>query len=122
MAFSWLINGGDPNHVSKSWDDPPSGKGHNPAYRTPRSFPSAFSKTRSGQATALTPPSLALEDSGGFDFFQRQLFGWKREQDGNKYIKSVKENSWNLGEMLFFSMLFSYVFFFWVGVGGVAQT
>ena len=20
----WLINGGDPNHVSKSWDDPPS--------------------------------------------------------------------------------------------------
>ena len=24
MAFLWLINGGDPNHVSKSWDDPPS--------------------------------------------------------------------------------------------------
>ena len=21
---SWLINGGDPNHVSKSWHDPPS--------------------------------------------------------------------------------------------------
>ena len=24
MAFSWLINGGDPNHWTKSWDDPPS--------------------------------------------------------------------------------------------------
>ena len=24
MAFSWLIIGGDPNHVSESWDDPPS--------------------------------------------------------------------------------------------------
>ena len=23
-GHSWLINGGDPNHVSKSWDDPPS--------------------------------------------------------------------------------------------------
>ena len=27
MFFSWLINGGDPNHVSKSWDDPPSAPG-----------------------------------------------------------------------------------------------
>ena len=27
MAFSWLVNGGDPNHVSKSWDDPPSNWG-----------------------------------------------------------------------------------------------
>ena len=24
MAFSWLINEGDPNHVRPSWDDPPS--------------------------------------------------------------------------------------------------
>ena len=24
MAFVWLLNGADPNHVSKSWDDPPS--------------------------------------------------------------------------------------------------
>ena len=24
MFFSWLLNGGDPNHVSKSRDDPPS--------------------------------------------------------------------------------------------------
>ena len=23
-CHKWLINGGDPNHVSKSWDDPPS--------------------------------------------------------------------------------------------------
>ena len=25
MAFSRLINGGDPNHWTKSWDDPSSG-------------------------------------------------------------------------------------------------
>ena len=24
MAFSWLINGGDPNHLRPSWDGPPS--------------------------------------------------------------------------------------------------
>ena len=24
VALFWLGNGGDPNHVSKSWDDPPS--------------------------------------------------------------------------------------------------
>ena len=24
MAFLWLIQGGDPNHASKSWDDPPT--------------------------------------------------------------------------------------------------
>ena len=24
MAFSWLINGGDPNYVLTNWDDPPS--------------------------------------------------------------------------------------------------
>ena len=24
MAFSWLINGGDPNYLRPSWDDPPS--------------------------------------------------------------------------------------------------
>ena len=24
MAFLWLINGGDPNHLRPSWDDPPS--------------------------------------------------------------------------------------------------
>ena len=118
MAFSWLINGGDPNHVSKSWDDPPSGKGHNPTYRTPRSFPSAFSKTRSGQATALTPPSLALEDSGGFDFFQRQLLGWKREQVCKERKRKQLESG---GDVVFFHV-FSYVFFFLGGVGGVAQT
>ena len=24
MAISWLINGGDPNYLRPSWDDPPS--------------------------------------------------------------------------------------------------
>ena len=30
MAFYFMavINGGDPNHVSKSWDDPPSTQHH----------------------------------------------------------------------------------------------
>ncbi len=25
-GHSWLLNGGDPNHWTKSWDDPPSGR------------------------------------------------------------------------------------------------
>ena len=24
MGVSWLINGGDPNHLYTNWDDPPS--------------------------------------------------------------------------------------------------
>ena len=24
MAFPWLVNRGDPNHLRPSWDDPPS--------------------------------------------------------------------------------------------------
>ena len=34
MGFSWLINGGDPNHVSDIWDDPPS-RGGSSASATP---------------------------------------------------------------------------------------
>ena len=30
MAFSWLINGVDPNYLLYNWDDPPSTWGNDP--------------------------------------------------------------------------------------------
>ena len=70
MAISWLINGGDPNYLRPSWDDPPSGPPTELGHPHP-----TFAKTRrrAGQLSA-TAAHLSTA-SGTLRSVQDAVFG-----------------------------------------------